>query len=308
MKKFLFNNDKNIYKANMHSHTTVSDGTLTPEQAKEAYIARGYNIIAFTDHNLLMSQQHLNDENFLAINACEVNINEENKRGLATYHLNLYATRPDITDTPPMPEMDYLDHEAINKYIAERNAEGFLVCYNHPYWSMQTHAEYSKLRGLFAMEIYNHNCEVDEGYYGYNPQVYDEMLRQGQNIFCFSTDDNHNWGPKDMPDRDSFGGFIRINSKSLTYADVMDALIKGDFYASQAPEIHEISLDENILTVRCSPAELVVIYTQGRRCYTKKGEGITEAKFELSGNDDYIRVMCRDKNKLDANSNAYWIK
>ena len=307
MKKYLYAGDKNIYKANMHCHTTVSDGVLSPEQIKEAYTARGYSIVAFTDHNIIKPHGYLNDERFLAINACEVNINEAQKRGLATYHFNLYATQSDMTDTPPMPEMDYFDYEAINKYIADRNAEGFLVCYNHPYWSLQTHEEYSKLRGCFAMEIYNHNCEVDEGYYGYNPQVYDEMLRQGQKIFCFSTDDNHNWGPKDTLDKDSFGGFIRINSKGLKYEDVMDALANGDFYSSQGPEIYEISLEENLLTIKCSPAELVVVYTHGRRCYTKTGEGLTEAAFELSGKDDYIRVMCRDKNKLDANSNAYWI-
>jgi len=308
MKKYLFANDKNIYKANMHSHTTVSDGALTPEQAKEAYVARGYSIVAFTDHNILKSHQQLNDKDFLAINACEVDIISAKKRGSPLYHFNLYATRPDMTETPPLPKMDYSDHEAINKYIAERNAEGFLVCYNHPYWSMQTYDEYSKLRGCFAMEIYNHNCEVAEGYYGYNPQVYDEMIRQGQNIFCFSTDDNHNRGPEDIKDKDSFGGYIQINSRSLTYEDVMDALKRGDFYSSQGPEIHEISLEGNILTVKCSPTDLIVVYTQGRRCCVKKGDGLTSATFELSEMDDYIRVMCRDKNKLDANSNAYWIK
>jgi len=308
MKKHLFINDKNMYKANMHCHTTVSDGALTPEQIKEAYTARGYSIIAFTDHNILKSHQYLNDKRFLALNACEININQPKTKGIATYHFNLFATRPDMTDTPPLPEMDYHDYEAINKYIADRNAEGFLVCYNHPYWSMQTYEEYSKLKGCFAMEIYNHNCEVDEGYYGYHPQVYDEMLRQGEKILCLSTDDNHNWGPKNIPDKDSFGGFIYVNSKSLLYEDVMDALINGDFYASQGPEIYEISLEENNLIVKCSDAELIVVYTQGRHCYVKTGEGITEAVFQLSGNEDYIRVMCRDKNKLDANSNAYWIK
>ena len=306
MKKHLFINDKNIYKANMHCHTTVSDGALTPEQIKEAYTAKGYSIVAFTDHNIIKSHQNLNDEGFLALNACEVNINQAN--GASTYHFNLFATRPDMAETPPLPKIDYHDHEAINKYIADRNAEGFLVCYNHPYWSVQTYDEYSKLRGCFAMEIYNHNCEVDEGYYGYNPQVYDEMLRQGEKIFCFSTDDNHNWGPKSLPDRDSYGGFIRINSKSLKYEDVISALVNGDFYASQGPEIYEITLDDNKLTVKCSPAETIVVYTQGRRCYVKTGQMLTGAEFELSGNDDYIRVMCRDKNKLDANSNAYWIK
>ena len=43
--------------------------------------------------------------------------------------------------------------------------------------------DYKNLRGLFAMEIYNHGCEHD-GLYGYNSQAYDEMLRAGQHIGC----------------------------------------------------------------------------------------------------------------------------
>ena len=41
------------YKANLHSHSTDSDGDLTPEQMKEYYKANGYcndkrKIICFT--------------------------------------------------------------------------------------------------------------------------------------------------------------------------------------------------------------------------------------------------------------------
>ena len=49
------------------------------------------------------------------------------------------------------------------------NRLGFLCCYNHPYWSLQTLDDYKNLRGLFAMEIYNHGCEID-GLYGYTPR------------------------------------------------------------------------------------------------------------------------------------------
>ena len=41
-----------MYKRqNLHCHTVVSDGDLTPEQVKEAYMGQGYSIVAFTDHN-----------------------------------------------------------------------------------------------------------------------------------------------------------------------------------------------------------------------------------------------------------------
>lgn len=40
------------YKANLHCHTTLSDGKLTPEEIKEAYKSRGYQVVAFTDHRV----------------------------------------------------------------------------------------------------------------------------------------------------------------------------------------------------------------------------------------------------------------
>ena len=316
MKKYLFQS-KAAYKANLHCHTNISDGTHTPEEIKAMYTAKGYSIVAFTDHHKLVSHQHLSDDNFLAISACEMDLNQPAQNGdrsiTPTYHINLFATRSSMVTTPPLPTMDYHDTHAINQYIADRTAEGFLVSYNHPLWSLQTYEEYSKLKGLFGVEIYNHGCQVGT-WDGYSPHVYDEMLRQvhnqGGNFYCLSTDDNHNWAPvanQKNQGLDSFGGFLYVNSKSLKYDDVMDALKKGDFHSSQGPKIDEISLDGNTLTVKCSPAQSVVVYTTGRKCYQMNGDSLLEASFELAELKGYIRVMCRDKNNNDANSNAYWL-
>lgn len=40
-----------FYKANLHCHTTLSDGKMTAEEVKEYYLKNGYNIVAFTDHS-----------------------------------------------------------------------------------------------------------------------------------------------------------------------------------------------------------------------------------------------------------------
>ena len=303
----------NTYKANLHCHTTVSDGKWTPQQVKTAYKAKGYSIVAFSDHNVLVNQSELNDENFLAINALEVDIAEESPDKpwpkCKCYHLNLFSADPNKDKTPPiMHGINYHDTDAINDYIKARVDEGFLVSYNHPHWSMQTHEEYSKLKGCFAMEIFNNGCEVTDGYYGYNPQVYDEMLRAGGkegNLFCLSTDDNHNNPIHAVSD--SFGGFVMIESPSLLYSDVINALESGNFYSSQGPEIYEISIENRDLHVKCSESKVIVVYTDGRRCHLKQGDSLTEAVFTLSGNEKYIRVMCRDANHKDANSNAYWM-
>ena len=49
MKKVLIDESLGQYRANLHCHTTISDGSKTPEEMKEFYKAHGYSAIAFTD-------------------------------------------------------------------------------------------------------------------------------------------------------------------------------------------------------------------------------------------------------------------
>ena len=37
-------------KVNLHMHTTLSDGSKTPEEATETYKKAGYDVVAITDH------------------------------------------------------------------------------------------------------------------------------------------------------------------------------------------------------------------------------------------------------------------
>lgn len=46
MRKYLFSKEKNAYKANLHCHSTCSDGILTPRELKDAYKSRGYSVLA----------------------------------------------------------------------------------------------------------------------------------------------------------------------------------------------------------------------------------------------------------------------
>ncbi len=38
----------------LHTHTTCSDGKMTPQEVADAYEERGYDFIAFTDHDYLL--------------------------------------------------------------------------------------------------------------------------------------------------------------------------------------------------------------------------------------------------------------
>jgi len=46
-----------LLKGCLHTHTTCSDGALTPQQTADAYRDRGYDFIAFTDHDYLLKSK-----------------------------------------------------------------------------------------------------------------------------------------------------------------------------------------------------------------------------------------------------------
>ena len=304
------------HKANLHCHTTLSDGAFTPQQVKEAYMEQGYSIVAFTDHRLYQHHRELDGPGFLALAGLEVDVAEASGKGWPwrkCYHLNLVDADP-AAHAPqkaasPLPDCAYEDLEGLNRYIGEMGRLGFLVTYNHPYWSLQDWRDYSGLRGLFAMEIYNHGCEHD-GLYGFAPQAYDEMLRAGQRLFALATDDNHDRLPLGHPLNDSFGGFVMVAAHSLSYPAVIEALRAGRFYWSQGPQLRGVSIQGGELVVKTSPVEKIFVTVAGRDSYkavAAPGESLTQARFPLSGEEGWFRVQVRDGRGLFAGSNACFL-
>ncbi len=47
-----------LLKGCLHTHTTCSDGKLTPQEVANAYEARGYDFVAFTDHDYLLKPNY----------------------------------------------------------------------------------------------------------------------------------------------------------------------------------------------------------------------------------------------------------
>ena len=98
MKKYLIENKK-YYKASLHTHTTNSDGKMTPEEVKEWYKKLGYSIVAYTDHTYIEDYNaRLTDENFVAINGYEnavrpiENIDDYCPEETPVYHFCFFAT------------------------------------------------------------------------------------------------------------------------------------------------------------------------------------------------------------------------
>ena len=52
-----------------------------------------------------------------------------------------------------------------------------------------------------------------------------------------------------------------VQADALTPEAIMDAMDKGLFYASQGPRIHQLTVEDGMFTVRCSPVSRVYFYS-----------------------------------------------
>ena len=333
MKQYLLPENGTFYKANLHCHSTISDGKWTPEEIKARYMAEGYSIVAYTDHDIMIPHPELTDDGFLALTGYEVAfcdpdpalVNFNQKRNC---HLCFIAPTP--TDTKQViwhrrfyhwgfkpeyiPLVNYdeesLDFvrdytpECINRAIDYARRAGYFISYNHPAWSMESYPEYMAYEGFDALEVVNYGA-VSAGYLDENLHVLVDMIRAGKHPFVTASDDNHNNRP------DSFGGFTMVKAPSLTYGEVFDALMRGDCYASEGPLIEELWVEDGRVRVKTSPAASIVYYTD-IRC-TKiveaaAGEAVAEASFEIGALEKTFFLVVRDEKGKFACTRAYDVK
>lgn len=332
MKKYLLPNEGRFFKANLHCHTTMSDGEMTPAEMKEAYKAQGYSIIAYTDHELMFLQNHLQDDDFLPLNGLEFAVDQKaplDKTGKKV-HMSAIAMEPDNIYTPCFNENIFMggnlrkniplmtpdpktigyerkySPDGINEMISIFKDAGFFLTYNHPNWSLEYPEDYSKYTGFDAIEIYNHGT-VMIGHNGYSPEAHETFLRKGEPVYCLATDDNHNHAHN--PD-DSFGGFVMIKAEKLEYRTIMKALKDGNFYASQGPQITELWMEDGKVHIECSDAERIILRTKYRRGKTLggiNGNPITAADFDVFPEDVYFHITVTDRYGKHAHTQAYFL-
>ena len=324
MKKYFLPEKGNFYKANLHLHSKISDGALTPEEWKEKYMARGYSILAYTDHDTFVTHNDLTDEHFLALNGYELALGATG--GKKTCHLcairltnseELPACLSDglwILDKQNKPRptgtvgyyngqnLSYTG-ECISRICQDHVDSGFFVTYNHPTWSGEIYTDYISYNNMHAMEMVNYSCVVG-GDEEYNARVYDDMLLAGKRIYCIDTDDAHG-------EYGAYGGFTVIKAEKLEYNAVMDAMLKGHFYASEGPEIKEFYYEDGYMVIKTSPVREISAHFLGarlgrkaKRVYAKEGEYVTEMRVAMDSEAVAFRFTAIDERGKHANTNA----
>ena len=328
----------NYYKANFHTHSTVSDGKLTPEGLRDAYKEKGYSILAITDHSVMVQHQDLNQPDFLMLTGVEVDVEEQdNEVNLRDRKMHLCLIGKDprrqwipFRDPRPIPaSVPYeagceiaglpreYNTESINRAIAACNRQGFLVIYNHPCWSLESYPDYAPLEGLWGME-YRNSASIVLGHDENNGHIYQDFCNLGRRMVPICADDTHSPVHKASGYPVLGQSWNMVGAKELSYSAVIEAMEKGDLYASCGPEIKSLTLDGDTLTVTCSEAAYVQMVSQTRCCgfvHDEENAAITEASFDIAkwrkasaGKPNaFIRLIVTDRHGKYAVTRAYFI-
>lgn len=326
--KIIIDQSKKQYKANLHCHTTLSDGNWTPEQVKEEYKKRGYSVIAITDHEHLVSHNDLTDNEMLFITAYEAYVRNlpYDAQTDPQSHINFYSKTPEnklVYYTPSHTK--YLTEEELKnieyhhyvenrefsvnflkKMIDDAHSAGFLACHNHPTWSFEDESYAEAYEKCFAMEIHNFSS-YSIGHTEFNEHYYQYQLNRNRRMAVVATDDNHDGYPAEHPKNDSFGGFTYILSDKLDYKSIIDAMENKNFYASTGPQIFSLIVENGEFRVKTSNANRIIFVTNVRKRgvnIAKEGEVINEATFTPNEKTEWVYVEVTDATGKKAYSRA----
>lgn len=272
-----FEADGEWLRGNIHTHTTNSDGRLSPRETAKFYAERGYDFLVLTDHWRATRPPLLSP--LTVITGVEVDF----RTGPGTHtHLVLIGV-----GDPPFDR-----HASPAEAIEFAKAQGGVVVLAHPYWSGLELGDFFHLEGLDGLEIFNYSCLIGVGR-GESTVHWDGMIERGRMVWGFACDDSHFHAP------DACGGWIWVKAESRRPEALIRAMQEGLFYASSGPRIEDFKVEGRRVYVRCSPAVMVKFVSQRERgavVFDPEWKAtVAEAEAELPPGARYVRVEVVDE-------------
>ncbi len=268
------------YKANLHAHTTTSDGALSAADRIAQYRRAGYDVLALTDHNLTNDVEHLHSKGMLVISGAEYH--PKCRGSVDAYHLVALG----------VPHGFRLRGAgSANAYIKQVNAVGGLVILAHASWCGFQFPAVRNLRGLAGVEVYNTVCDIAARGSSESEWVY--MLDHDLALPAVAVDDTHSADGDDL-----FGGVTWLKMSKPTSENVLKAIRTGCCYASSGPRIHDFRVAGGKVLLRCGPARSIHIAGpmpgRGRGRFARDGKRIT--RFAIDVPDwRYVRGVVVDE-------------
>lgn len=232
--------DDTWVKCSLHCHSTSSDGALKPEDVVDYYAARGYGLIAITDHGRI-TRDHFSKRGLVTLPGIEISKGETRLEG--EYHIVALGIEDQSINELRSP----------SEVIEEVNSAGGLAFLAHPYWSGLTLDDLLDIKGYIGIEVYNTGCDVEVAK-GHSLVHWDELLSSGVRCWGFAVDDAHRYS---MPPFDADGGWVWLEVADGNPEEALRSLRGGRFYSTTGPEIRELLASKYELRVNTTPVSRV---------------------------------------------------
>ena len=276
----IFDENLGWFKGNLHTHTTASDGALTPEEAIHAYWEAGYDFLALTDHDKLLPASEYRGMNVLR--GAELAFNDVENR--VAWHF--IAIDPD-DDLISYQNSDWIGKpQAIIDHI--RAHHGYCIL-GHPHWSLMSAENIMSLHGFDAVEVMN--SVSDPFSRGDASYTLDVCMARGLPLRMVASDDTHHYNGEHCY------AATWVNAPSNSTEDIMAALRAGQFYASTGPQFKMLKVENGQIIVRTTPVRNIRFLSDafsglGRKVNCELNRNY--ARYDFSPRDTWVRVELED--------------
>ena len=335
------------YKGNTHTHTFNTDGDSSPIDVVRFYRDQGYNFLILSDHDAITPTDGLN----AIFGTAERSVNS---RTSLPFHPFLLISGHELTDAfidspkgvdPKFRDLSrkeiHLTAIGVREVVPrqqgasvvdtiQRNVDairraGGLPIINHPnfVWSL-TSADLKAVARAPLVEIMNGHMQTNNFGGGDRPSVeamWDDVLSAGVTMYGVAADDAHFFKTPPLPNAHSAPGraWIMVRATRLSTETILQAMERGDFYASTGVELAAYTVDAKGITLQVaahgqSRYRISFIGSGGR---TLRETSVTPAlpegavslgaarraepvTYAFVGNEGYVRVKIVDSNGLMA--------
>jgi hypothetical protein len=294
-----------FWRGNLHTHSTRSDGILSPEEVCRRYRAEGYDFIALTDHFIglydypIVDTVPMRSDGFTTILGAELHSGAMANGEL--WHILAVGLPADFAPSNSPHFAPVQGQETGPEIAARAVAAGAFVAIAHPQWSGLTLADARSITAAHAVEVYNHGCAAGcdrpDGF-----AIADLLLSEGRRLTMIATDDAH------FSEPDHFGGWTMVKSTENTPESLLAALKAGHFYSSQGPELKDVRIEGTHLVIESTAVVSGMALGHGTGAKSVHGSSMTVTKVPLERLNDspWVRAVVVDAAGKRAWSNPIW--
>jgi hypothetical protein len=285
------------FKGNTHTHSLRSDGDSTPDQVAQWYRDHDYDFLVLSDHNRLSPAETLNasygaDHQFLVIQGEEVTDDFQGQ----PIHVNALGVSENVEPQHGASVLDTLQRDV----DAIRRAGGVPLI-DHPNYVSPIGADtLRQVERSGLVEVFNQhpgtNSRGSAGVPGME-EVWDRILTGGRVTYGIADDDAHTFKASSDPMAARPGrGWVFVHAERLAAQSILDALQRGDFYASTGVELTDYQVTGTGITVdiRDQPSRTYRVQFIGQNGRVLREVTSTCASYTFTNNDMYVRVRIED--------------